>query len=344
MNGWRRRSAIATIVGVLAGTGGASRASAQSVSVALAVVNDSISPAPQILVQATPGPPDLGPYTVTLELALEPAFRAPIVVRSSSDLSASFQLDSLLPERTTVFFRARVFDRLGNFHENVRSFPVRSWLRLVSPTRTVNDVLFTRQPTFVWSSPAVTLPPGPWTYQVTVTNTATGRGERHSLSDTTFVPTVPLEACTSYRWSVHAQAINGPPSNQITLNSPGTFVIQTSDCPTATFFYQNFPNPFGRGLLANTCLWFDLAHRATVSLDVYDLRGRHVRTIVPGVLPAQLDSGAYGRQSGTDGGCDGSLQWDGRDATGRNVPAGVYIAVFKADGLRSTIKILYKGP
>jgi hypothetical protein len=208
----------------------------------------------------------------------------------------------------------------------------------------VNDVLFTRQPTFVWSSPAVTLPPGPWTYDITITNTANGTISRSSVGDTTFVPSNPLEACTSYRWSVHARMVNGPPSDQVTVNSPGTFVIQTAECPTATFFYQNFPNPFGHGLQPNTCFWFDLAHRARVSLTIYDLRGRRVKVIVPGILAAQLDSGAYGRQSPTQGGCDGRTEWDGRDANGRPVPAGAYIAIFTADGRRSTIKVLYKGP
>ncbi|HEY2164491.1 MAG TPA: hypothetical protein VGH04_10895 [Gemmatimonadaceae bacterium] len=338
----RRHAALALVVGLMAGV--TSRGLAQAVSVSLAVVNDSISPAPQVLVQGTPGPPSLAPYSVTLELALEPLFRAPFLVRSSSDLAASFQVDSLLPERTVVFFRARIFDRLGNAQEQVRSFPVRSWVRLVSPTRSVNDVLFTRQPTFTWSSPGVTLPPGPWTYEITITNTANGQITQFTANDTTFVPPAPLEACTSYRWSLHARMVNGPASDQTTANSPGTFVIQTKECPTATLFYQNFPNPFGGGLQPNTCFWFDLAHRANVSLNVYDLRGRRVRTIVPGLLPAQLDSGAYGRQGGTEGGCDTKTQWDGRDAAGRNVPPGVYIAIFTADGLRSTIKILYRGP
>jgi hypothetical protein len=340
----RRRAALggALVVGLMAGV--ANRGIAQSVSISLAVVNDSISPAPQILVQGTAGPPSLGPYNVSLEVSLEPLFRTPFLVRTSSNLSPSFQVDSLLPERTVVFFRARIFDRLGTFQEQIRSFPVRSWLRLVSPTRSVNDVLFTRTPTFTWSSPPVTLPPGPWTYEITITNTANGQIKQFTVNDTTFVPPTPLEACTSYRWSLRARMVNGPASDQTTANSPGTFVIQTAECPTATLFYQNFPNPFGGGLQPNTCFWFDLAHRANVSLNIYDLRGRHVRAIVPGLLPAQLDSGAYGRQSGTEGGCSTQLQWDGRDAAGRSVPPGVYIAVFIADGLRSTIKILYRGP
>ncbi len=342
MRARRRHAALALVVGLMAGVTGRGFAQA-SVSVSMATVNDSISPAPQILVQGTPGPPSLGPYSITLEVALEPQFRAPIVARASSSLSASFQVDSLLPERTVVYFRARILDHQGNAQEQVVSFPVRSWLRLVSPTRSVNDVLFTRQPTFSWSSPPVTLPPGPWTYLLTITNTANSQAIQYSANDTSFVPPTPLEACTSYRWSVRAQMVNGPPSDQVTATSPASFVIQTADCPTATFFYQNFPNPFGRGLQPNTCFWFDLAHHATVSLTVYDIRGRRVRTIVPGVLPAQLDSGAYGRQNGSDGGCDARAQWDGRDAAGRPVPPGVYIAIFTADGLRSSIKILYRG-
>ncbi len=115
----RRHAALALVVGLMAGV--TNRGIAQeAVSVSLAVVNDSISPAPQILVQGTPGPPSLGPYNVTLEVALEPLFRAPFLVRSSSNLSPSFQVDSLLPERTVVFFRARIFDRLGNFQEQIR--------------------------------------------------------------------------------------------------------------------------------------------------------------------------------------------------------------------------------
>ena len=65
----RRRAALALVVGLMAGV--ANRGIAQAVSVSFAVVNDSISPAPQILVQGTPGPPSLGPYNVTLEAALE---------------------------------------------------------------------------------------------------------------------------------------------------------------------------------------------------------------------------------------------------------------------------------
>ena len=339
-----RRRIAALVLGLSIVAGGRT-ATAQSVNLSMAVIQDSISPAPSILVEGTPGPVDLAPYTITLEVALEPQFRSPVFVGSSPSLSGTFAIDSLLPEHKVAHFRARIIDRTGAVHEIVRSFPVRSWLRLVTPTRTINDVLFTRQPTFAWSSPGITFPPGPWSYDVTITNVATSQIQQYHPADTAFVPPNPLDACTSYRWSVRARATNGAARDDVTLESPGTFVIQSPECPTATIFYQNFPNPFGRGASQPmTCFWFDLAHRSTVKLMIYDLRLRAVKRIVPGILSAVLDSGAYGRQSAAaQGGCDSRLSWDGTDENGQPVPPGVYIAVFEADRFRATKKIIYRG-
>jgi hypothetical protein len=143
---------------------------------------------------------------------------------------------------------------------------------------------------------------------------------------------------------VTARATNGGSKDQIVVASPGTFVIQTAECPTATIFYQNFPNPFGHGAMSDvTCFWFDLARDADVKLTIYDIRLRVVRSIVPGTSSGHFASGAYGRQGGSGGGCDPHFSWDGRDNTGRLVPSGVYIAAFEADGVRTTKKILFLG-
>ncbi len=328
------------------------RAAAQSISISFAPRDqtDSISPAPVINVNAVQVPSDALPVTITLEASLESQFRTPFLVRSSSNLSAQFNVDSLLPQRTRVFFRARIIDHAGAIiGEQITTggVPVRSWLRLVSPIRTT-EVLFTETPRFIWSSPAITLPPGPWTYTLRIINRAQNTTNEFAFSDTSVVPRVPLNACTSYRWEVLARAVNGGPNDQVVAADPGSFVIQTPDCPLSTILYQNFPNPFGRGeRSSSTCFWFDLAQTSTVKLTIYDLRLRRVRQIVPGTLGARLDAGAYGRQSITDtgnSGCDPRLAWDGRDAAGQFVPPGVYLAVFEADGVRSTEKILYKGP
>ena len=358
---WGRRTAA---LAVIAGMAGLRAAGAQSVTVSIPVVNDSVSPAPPILVQGTAGPPDLGPYSLSLEVSLDPLFRAPILARASPTLTMVVHVDSLLPERTRVYFRGRIINRLGQIQEDVRSLPVRTWLRLVTPTRRSNDVLFTRQPTFVWSTPGVTLPPGPWNYSLSIVNTKTGTVDQEYVSPTVrdtlvacseqapscresaaaFTLPNPLEACTSYSWRVTARAANGAAKDQVTVASPGTFVIQTAECPTATIFYQNFPNPFGHGGMSDvTCFWFDLARESDVKLTIYDIRLRVVRSIIPGAGSGRYPAGAHGRQGVGGGACDPRFSWDGRDGAGRPVPSGVYIAAFEADGVRTTKKILFLG-
>lgn len=350
MTGWRRAAAV-LFAAAVAWVGRGFPLHAQSVRIAVSALSaDSTSPAPIITVTAAENQPQLGPYSISLELSLEPQFRTPFYVRTSANELASFQVDSLLPERTLVYFRVRLSDRFGRVVAEAREqHPVRAWLRLVEPARSTLTVLTSRTPRFVWSSPPITVPPGLWIYDVSVINTATGRVDvsAPNVQDTSIVFPNPLQSSTSYRWQVRARAQNGPPSDQVTVTSDASFVIASPDEPTVTLFYQNFPNPFGRGARsALTCFWFDLARPGAVSLIIYDLRLRAVRTIIPGPLGSGVFAvGAYGRQNvSAQTGCDDRVAWDGRDDTGRAVPAGVYLAVFRADGVRSSAKILYRGP
>jgi hypothetical protein len=74
------------------------------------------------------------------------------------------------------------------------------------------------------------------------------------------------------------------------------------------------PNPATRG--TSTRIEFTLPRVASVSLDVFDARGARVRRIAVATLPA----GAA------------SLGWDGRDARGRQTPAGLYFVTLTAEG------------
>jgi hypothetical protein len=69
--------------------------------------------------------------------------------------------------------------------------------------------------------------------------------------------------------------------------------------------WQNTPNPFN----PRTNIRFDLPHGQRVSLGVFDLAGRMVRTLVAGEI---LATGSHARE------------WNGRDDTGKSVAAGVY--------------------
>lgn len=118
--------------------------------------------------------------------------------------------------------------------------------------------------------------------------------------------------------------------------------------PPINLLYQNFPNPFPSTASPVTCIWFDLAQRsAGVTLAVYDVRGRLVRTIVPSAtVPSTLDAGYYGRAANGPmaAGCDPRFTWDGRGSNGVSVPPGVYLVRLHVDDAWQTKKIIYRGP
>ncbi|HXV13511.1 MAG TPA: FlgD immunoglobulin-like domain containing protein, partial [Candidatus Krumholzibacteria bacterium] len=78
------------------------------------------------------------------------------------------------------------------------------------------------------------------------------------------------------------------------------------DAPVVLALHQNVPNPFN----PNTTIAYDVpAGGAHVSIEIYDVTGRAVRTLVDGPRPA-----------GTH-----RVDWDGRNASGTPVASGVYL-------------------
>jgi len=78
------------------------------------------------------------------------------------------------------------------------------------------------------------------------------------------------------------------------------------DVPAASFGLSSHPNPFA----ATNEIHYRLEHAENVRVSVFDPRGREVRLLANGVQPSGWIS----------------VQWDGRDNAGRNVPAGTYFA------------------
>ncbi|MDZ7262773.1 MAG: T9SS type A sorting domain-containing protein, partial [candidate division KSB1 bacterium] len=67
---------------------------------------------------------------------------------------------------------------------------------------------------------------------------------------------------------------------------------------------QNYPNPFN----PETNISFRMDRSSDATLVIYDVLGREIRTLINGHLPA----GEY------------SIQWNGRDNGGNQVPSGLY--------------------
>jgi hypothetical protein len=119
--------------------------------------------------------------------------------------------------------------------------------------------------------------------------------------------------------------VNGPPSsNQEVVIDQFLFVPACGDplcvvdvpatvpAAPATRLAAARPNPFA----GRTAIRYVLAAGGEARLEVYDVAGRRVRTLVAGVRPA-----------GTH-----EVEWDGRDDAGRRVAAGVYRCRLRAEG------------
>lgn len=84
--------------------------------------------------------------------------------------------------------------------------------------------------------------------------------------------------------------------------------------------YPNFPNPFN----PETTISFSLSKVSTVRLDIYNLKGQVVKTLVNGEL--------------TRG--DHKLVWNGKDNNGRDVASGVYLYKLQTEGYSRTLKMM----
>jgi len=84
----------------------------------------------------------------------------------------------------------------------------------------------------------------------------------------------------------------------------------------AAVLRQNTPNPFN----PRTLIGFELSAPGRARLDVFDMGGRVVRTLVDGQW---LPAGAH------------AVSWDGRDGAGRQVAAGAY--VYRLSGDRESV-------
>ena len=290
------------------------------------------------------------PFVLGLQIAFTPGFTGQLLVDTTVTAdTAAIALRRPLPSGATVFVRASARSINGDlvFSPSAQRV-VPSWLTLISPNDLNGSTLETQRPRFVWRSAAISSPPGPWLYDLQIRNVGSGQILSYAgLSDTSFVPPVatsglPLDFNTSYRWSVTARLSSG---ESATVQSRSSFVILNPAIPLATLLYQNFPNPFPTATSPSTCVWFDLSTPATVSLDVFDLSGRHVVNIVPGRSGStSYPAGRHGRvpAGSSPVWCNGNIQWDGRGRDGRFAPPGVYLLRLRAGRVESVKKIVFR--
>jgi len=89
--------------------------------------------------------------------------------------------------------------------------------------------------------------------------------------------------------------------------------------PHVTALHANVPNPFN----PTTKIAFDVARAGAVRLQIFDVAGHAVKTLVDGATPA-------GRHE---------VSWSGLDDAGRRVSSGVYFYQLVTDGFSQTRRL-----
>lgn len=84
--------------------------------------------------------------------------------------------------------------------------------------------------------------------------------------------------------------------------------------------FQNYPNPFN----PDTRIAFDLPKNEYVTVNIFDMRGAEVITLIDGL-----------KQTGHH-----ELIWDGKDKLGNHVTSGVYFCKIQAGRLSQVRKML----
>jgi 5-hydroxyisourate hydrolase-like protein (transthyretin family) len=112
------------------------------------------------------------------------------------------------------------------------------------------------------------------------------------------------------------------PNQNTTLNVVLSPVANEDDIVpvTATVLKGNSPNPFN----PETTIYYDLLDAGKVRLDVYNVKGQKVRTLVN----TEKQSGRH------------SVVFDARDDNGRALSSGVYIYRFNSGKYSSTKKMM----
>ncbi len=114
--------------------------------------------------------------------------------------------------------------------------------------------------------------------------------------------------------------------NETAITNSLNQLLATSDTkpeprvPEEPLLISNYPNPFNGG----TRISIDLTHSADLSLMIFDSRGEWMQTL----SNTYLEAGRH------------SFIWQGIDARGNSLPAGVYLARMESNGRIVSRKLL----
>jgi len=129
-----------------------------------------------------------------------------------------------------------------------------------------------------------------------------------------------------YSFQQDADGIAAYFDNIIVRGTPGPVGVRDKrpldpKVPTGFRLAQNYPNPFN----PETKISYELSTASPITLEVYDLLGKKVKTLVD----QRQGPGTY------------TVRWDGRDDSGERLASGVYLYTLRAGNFSETRKLLF---
>ncbi|MDD3235611.1 MAG: T9SS type A sorting domain-containing protein, partial [Candidatus Cloacimonetes bacterium] len=106
----------------------------------------------------------------------------------------------------------------------------------------------------------------------------------------------------------------------ILTGTGGTVANSDLVSPLQTSLLGNYPNPFN----PSTTIQFSLKEKSQVNMDIYNISGQKVRSLVNSLMP-----------SGTH-----NIHWNGQDNSGKAVSSGVYFVKMNSGKYTSTKKMI----
>ncbi len=128
---------------------------------------------------------------------------------------------------------------------------------------------------------------------------------------------VPTGTYTYYVTAIYSDQFESDPSNSVTLDHTDA---PTPLVPVATALMGNYPNPFN----PTTEIRFALSEPGNVRIDVYNVKGEKVRTLVNGMMDATYHT----------------VTWNGNDDHNRTAGSGIYFYRMRAGKFTSTKKMI----
>ena len=136
-----------------------------------------------------------------------------------------------------------------------------------------------------------------------------------------------LQASDVRRWIRDAKAANAEPAGIAALERLLAALMRVEAPPKKTVLLANYPNPFN----PETWIPYQLSDPAEVTVSIYSVDGKLVRTLELGQVPA----GIYQSRSR-------AAYWDGRNAAGEPVASGVYFYTLRAGDFSATRKMVIR--